>query len=58
MTQMTVKSKSREFTLHHLFEEKSMNNETVQVKSFFLELRVHGENETQKIVQNVLFSIF
>jgi len=25
---MTVKSKSREFTLHHLFEEKSMNNET------------------------------
>jgi len=35
-----------------------MNNKTVQVKSFFLEMRVHGKNETHKIVQNVLFSTF
>jgi len=35
-----------------------MNKETVLVKSFFLELRVHGENEPQKIVQNALLSIF
>ena len=35
-----------------------MNKETVDVKSFFLELRVHDKNETQKTVQNALFSIF
>jgi hypothetical protein len=35
-----------------------VNKETVLVKLLYLKLRVHGENKTQKIAENALFSIF
>jgi hypothetical protein len=58
LCQPSLKSKSRTFTLHRLSDEQSTNNETVEEKSFLLELRINGKNKTQKIAQNALFSIF